>query len=325
MAQHYSNHMITIFSLRLALEHPEEGFRSRKNIRWEQDDILRSTYLAQTRITIDEQEYILYLPLAPHALERIEKFIRSNNYWSSPIIPRMEILREELCYTGPQGESLSADILLEKLPKAQPWQEAIAMAYDSAEYASQLLTALDAMERELKLVDVSLHNIRAENLLVANNRRIYPIRWYYATVGWGEDCEAITQLKQELQSKALHDVVCDNIYGYDCYGTLFENHLRVRQNCEGRIAVEEQSGWGFVDEHNNCIVKPQYRWVSDFREGRAEVVTERGMGLIDREGRYIIEPIYQALEYDVHSGHSRVLTPQGWIEMDYSGKIIKHI
>ena len=98
-----------------------------------------------------------------------------------------------------------------------------------------------------------------------------------------------------------------------------DGHLSVRLMREGLAAVEDATGWGFVDSDNRIVVEPKYEWVSDFREGRAEVQTAEGMGLIDKHGEYIILPRYKIVEYDAVSGCSQVLGQEGWMVFDYEG------
>ena len=106
---------------------------------------------------------------------------------------------------------------------------------------------------------------------------------------------------------------------YDALPRL-DGHLSVRPIREGLAAVEDESGWGFVDSENRSVVPSVYLWVNDFCEGRAEVETAKGMGLIDKAGRYIIEPRYEVVEYDSRSGRSMARQREEWIEFDYSGQ-----
>jgi hypothetical protein len=89
------------------------------------------------------------------------------------------------------------------------------------------------------------------------------------------------------------------------------------------IAVEDESGWGFVDSDNNSIIESKFGWVSDFREGRAEVEYAQAMGLIDKCGNFIIDPLYDILDYNHISGQSRALKDGVWHIFDYSGNEVR--
>ena len=310
--------MVTISSLRMALSQPESHFRTIEGLLWKECEIMRTTYFAQTRVTISGKRFILSIPLAPTSLRRIERFIPLQRHIASAIVPRLEILRNEMKYQLNE-QTHYCDILLEHLPDALPFTDALADIGDSQE-AEQYIISLHNLEQQLIAADVSHNNLRAENLLIDAQSVLYPICWYYATKEAGGDRDAIASLRNRLcASKSNMELHEPDPEPYTTPNAL-DGYIFSSQMHEGLIAVESEEGWGFVNCSCEEIIKPQYLWANDFCEGRAEVETERGMGLIDREGNYIIDPIYESVEFDVENGWSRVCKDNQWALFNYSGE-----
>ena len=306
--------MATISDLRRALIHPRTHFRSLRRLQWDGGEIVRSTLFAEAMVECDGERLRLCMPLSSLSLGRVERFMPQKRHLLSTSVPELRLLREEmLCERGD-----AVDILCERVPDALPFVDAVASVNDDQE-ASALIGALDALQARLRAADVSHNNVREQNLMLDAEGEVHLVRWYYATVGTGGDDEAFEQLRRKIASAADGLSVRDVADGYDALPRL-DGHLSVRPLHEGLAAVEDESGWGFVDSDNRVVVPSVYLWVNDFCEGRAEVETAEGMGLIDKSGRYIIEPRYGVVEYDPRSGCSMARQGKEWIEFDYSGQ-----
>lgn len=314
--------MVTISNLRCALTTPRESFKTLKELSWEGEPIIRSTYFAETTVRFGNCSYLLAIPFSAVAMHRMERFCTLKRHLRSDIVPPLRIMRDEMLYTDAMGRECSCDVLLEPLAYTTPYTDALANAqYDRSE-AESLLAAIDRLEEELRRADVSLGNLRKENLGIDNNGNLRPLRWYYATKLFGSDKESFAKLREEIISYQQELCISDTANSY--YTPLrLEGHLSSRSIIEGLIAVEEPTGWGFVDCNNQMIIEPQYSWVSDFHEGRAEVEIDEKMGLIDKTGRYIIAPEFEILDYDHISGQSRAKQGNEWHIFDYSGKLLK--
>lgn len=311
--------MATISSLRIALSQPKLHFNRLSNIVWEDEEVMRTTYFAHTRIEFNGQRYMLSMPLCTASLRRMERFIPLQRHLKCGVLPKIEILRNEMTYQLPDMSCRYCDILLEPLPDALPFADALANVGDSDE-ASAFFAALDALEKELTAANISHNNIREENLLIDARGALHPIHWHYATDKAGGDTEAIAALRTKIASSQhnmeLHQAeyapyITTN--GLDKYNYAGDMH-------EGLIVVESEQGWGYVNCELQEVIKPQYLWANDFCEGRAEVDTPQGMGLIDCNGNYIIEPIYESVEFDVENGWSRVCKDNMCALFDYSGE-----
>ena len=311
--------MATIASFRTALLEPEKHFSCLAKMRRRDENILRSTYFAETRVECDGRKMLIYMPLSAVSLRRVERFIPLKRHLTNSIVPQLTILREEMQYTDALGRNVASDILCEPLPEGLPFADALA-SIASEEEAAELVAALDELQTRLLQADVSHNNIREESLYLSDDNHLSLVRWYYATAGAGGDEEAIDALRKRVISKCenitLREPETDNYHAT----TPLTGHLSVRFMREGLAAVEHDTGWGFVDSDNRMVVEPKYEWVSDFCEGRAEVQTEQGMGLIDRRGEYVIPPQYKIIEYDPVSGCSQALSDYGWLVFNYVGE-----
>ena len=316
--------MVTISNLRSALATPRESFKTLKELSWEGEPIIRSTLFAEAVVRFGNCSYLLAIPFSAVAMHRMERFCILKRHLRSTIVPPMRIMRDEMLYIDAMGRECCCDVLLEPLPDTTPYTDALANAqYDKVE-AENLLAAINRLEKELHSADVSLGNLRKENLGIDNNGDLRPMRWYYATKFAGGDKESFAKLREEIMAYQQELNISDDTNNY--YTPLkLEDHLSSRSIIEGLIAVEEPEGWGFVDCNNQIIIKPQYTWVSDFREGRAEVEIDNAMGLIDKMGRYIIAPEFEVLDYDHISGQSRAKRGNEWHIFDYSGKLLEVI
>ncbi len=312
---------MTIRSIHEALESPTQNFRTLYCLRWNKESLCRSLLFAEAEITVDDKRYLLCMPLCTTALQYVKRFTTIKKHLCSALVPQMTILRDEMKYIDDLGNESLCDILLEPLPDAMPFKDAVATGQSDEEYAATLLRSLANLDLELQRLDISLSNIKVENLLIDRDDRIFPIRWYYATEGYGGDRAALSRIESLLSTDRRSPILCDTSAAYKT--SALSGHLSVGKLSEGLIAVEDESGWGFVDEHNNYVIAPTYLSVTPFNEGRAVVQSAAGMGLIDKCGNYVIEPRYQIVDYDLRSGCSEVLDNNEWRRFDYSGRELK--
>lgn len=62
----------------------------------------------------------------------------------------------------------------------------------------------------------------------------------------------------------------------------------------GLKSFEKNGLYGFVDQNNNVVITPQYKYVQEFyNENRAIVTTDgKKYGVINRKGAYVIKPLF---------------------------------
>ena len=313
--------MATITAFRTALDAPQKWFSRLAEARWNGEPVRRSTYFAEAEVALGTGRGLLFMPLSSLSLRRAERLIPKQLYRNNTVIPHLEIFRNEMRYMHSDNSSATCDILYEPLPDALPLADTI-NSFAGEQEASQIITAIKALREELHKADISHNNLREENLMIDNQGRILPIRWYYATSGAGGDDEALDALCTKIASLANNMLLCDaESAAYTTSNVVSSDYITVGRFSEGLIAIEQSSGWGFIDSDNNIVIEPKYLWVNDFHEGRAEVECAEGMGLIDKQGEYIIPPHYRIVEYDPVSGCSQVYDGHEWLEFDYSGHL----
>lgn len=315
--------MMTIFAFRKALESPTTYFATLGELQWVESEITCSTLFAETKIKLNGKLYLLLMPLLPSSLQYAELFVAKRYHLSLDRVPEMQILRNEMFYETIEGKRAACDMLLEPLPCALCYADAAATAAIDSIYAQVLLSKLHKLRELLLIADISHRAISERNLMIDDQHNIIPIRWYYATTGYGADCEAFETLIHSLAAKCYNEKI--DILGEEarCRENRYMLKLMQRRKLsEGLIAVEHNRLWGFADECGRIVIHPKFDWVNDFYEGRAEVVCGNRMGLIDRNGRFIISPKYRIVRYNHVTGCSDVMTDNGWALFDYSGNLI---
>jgi hypothetical protein len=75
-----------------------------------------------------------------------------------------------------------------------------------------------------------------------------------------------------------------------------------------RISPEERDGkWGYVDEHGQFVIPPQFDWAGPYFEGLAAIEVDHKFGYIDSKGRFVVQPKYFEAE-PFHDGVALVCT-----------------
>lgn len=278
--------------------------------------LMRTTRFAEAEILWQGHRWLLALPLSPAALFSLERTLQQMARCSSPWLPECRLLRSEMRWCGPTGESRSCDLLLQLLPEGRSLEEAM-----GCEGGERLAEALDALQCELRRLHLSHGNLRRDNLRWTGQRFV-PIRFYDAAPGCPErDEEAFAALRQEVLQASGMPGVSDVEAGYEV-PCRWPGHCWVSNLFEGLVCVEDETGYGYVDAGNRPVIASQYLWAGDFHEGRAEVQTAEGMGLIDRQGRYVIPPEYEIVSYIPAESIALVRQNGRWAQFDYLGKRI---
>lgn len=288
---------------------------------WIDGRICRSTYFAEAEVECGAERYMIFMPLASSSLKRVERIIPLHRHLITSYVPRMEILRGEMCVMDSVGGEVECDILREIIPAGEPFADALAAVADERD-AERLLKAVDELQGALLCADLSHNAVREENIIINARGEARLVRWYYATEGAGNDGEAFDRLRDKILAHC-------NVVLRDAEAALynveagFENHLYVRPMHEGLSAVEEATGWGFVDSANRFVIEPVFKWVGDFSEGRAEVETAEGMGVINRDGDFVVPAVYDSVEYDSRSGKTWAWQGAECFLFDYEGCVVE--
>ncbi len=278
----------------------------------------RFTRFAEAEIEWNERRWLVALPLTPSALLRLERTVSALKRLNTEYLAEFRILPDEMRWQDDYtGATHNADLILQLLPSEVDFEQAL-----HTQTKETLLTALDALQNEMRRLQFTHNNLQAENLRWYAGRFI-PIRYYDAQIGepTEADTEAFDALRRKIAAADTVDeqVVSDITMSYHPINRL-TGHRWVSSVFEGLVCVEDDAGYGFVDTDNNPVIASQFLWASDFHEGRAEVQTAEGMGLIDRQGCFVIPAEYEIIDYDYAASIIQVRHNGQWALFDYLGR-----
>lgn len=311
---------ISLFSRALLL--PEEHFATLGTLRPATTSdglprLRRTTRFAEAEIAFDEGRWLLFLPLGPATVARIERTASNLRRLNTPWLAPYRLLPGELRWHDATGTERTADLVLQRLPDGTDFDAALA-----AEPCGRLLGALDDLEAALRTLGLRHNNLKAENLRWTADGRFIPLRYHDMTSdgSYEADRTAFEALRTRIREAgtAAPQQVSDIAASYDARP--LTGHRWVSHTFEGLVCVEDETGFGFVDEQNRAVIPATFLWAGDFREGRAEVETPTGMGLIDRTGAFVLEPRYEIVDYDAAASIVRVRSEGRWSEFDYLGR-----
>lgn len=276
----------------------------------------RTTRFAETEIAWRGERWLLFLPLSTAGLRRIERTVSALRRISSPALTEYRLLPGELQWRNDAGELRRCDLIVQHLPAGRDFEEALLRVPGDT-----LLAALEALHRELRRLGIVHRNVKAANLRWTGGRFVL-LRYHDLCVGTSadDDAEAFGALRRRIEAvTGRSDALCDVQSAY-AVPERFGSHLRVHNLFEGLRCVEDETGYGYVDESGRTVIPARFVWADDFREGLARVQTGRGMGLIDRTGRYVIPDEYDIVEYDPTTSRSQVCRDGRWADFDYRGR-----
>lgn len=308
----------TLTDFRQALLAPDLRFATLSDARPVTDSsgmplLCRTTLFAEAEIAWKGGRWLLFLPLSPSALPRIERMTVQLKRLNTELLTEYRILPAEMSYTDATGAEHRTDLVLQRLPEGICFEEALATFSRET-----LLQALDRLQEGLGELSFTHNNLKGENLVWSDGRLI-PLRYHYARFDGGDDTAAFEALRLCIGNLPGAQTVCDVTASYDPQRKL-SGHRWTSHLFEGLICVEDETGFGFVDTDNNTVIPARFLWAGDFREGRAEVETGTGMGLIDKTGGYVIPPEYEIVEYDPAQSIVRVRLDGRWALFDYLGR-----
>lgn len=275
--------------------------------------LVRTTRFAEAQIVWQGERWLLSMALSPAAMTRIERTASALRRLNTPCLTQYRILPGEMPWRDVLDREHRADLVLQHLPAGKSFDDALL-----TEDRERLLKGLDTLQRELRELNFTHNNLKAENLLWSAGRWI-PLRYHDAQMGEGNDAAAFDALRKVVAEAPGGQVLCDVTVAYQPLRPLI-GHRWTSHIFEGLVCVEDQTGYGFVDMDNRPVIPAQFVWAGDFHEGRAEVQTPEGMGLIDREGRYIIPAHYEIVDYDAPTSIVRVRQDGKWALFDYLGR-----
>lgn len=301
-----------IVQFRNALMCAEDALATLKPLRFEQGSLMRTKYFAECRVEVAGREAMLYAPITPTSMDMARCAFEALH---NTDLASFVIINDEMLCTGivPHRCSLIVDYIVEGslLSEALYTHERETLESGLAEFVERL-----------QRYDVSINHLHPDSIIVDGRGHWHIIRPYYATRGAGCDNEAIDIIRELIAKNALTGVDSSMLHeGFSPYGTLDVATGRLRYApSEGMRRFDTLRGTGYEDERGVVVIDACYLTASDFLEDRAVVETiNHKWGVIDRRGRYIVEAAYDAIEFDVETGNSRVVRNGEYATFDYFG------
>lgn len=232
----------------------------------------RTTRFAEARIEWRGGSWLLFLPLAPQALLRIERTAARLRRLTSNLLASYRILPGEMQWCDTLGTPRTTDLILQELPAGAEFSTAL-----ETEEPATLLAALDTLQEGLRSLGFNHRNLKPENLRWCAGRFI-PLRYHDARFGTtGADDEAFEALRQLVMEQGRSHTAADA--GQTLHDTAasytalrrLKGHRWCSNLFEGLVCVEDETGYGFVDASNRVVIPSHFLWANDFHEGRAEV------------------------------------------------------
>ena len=279
--------------------------------------VVRTSLFAEALVTIDQEQYLLCLPLSSEADSRLARTCSKLKQIYTNALTEYRLLPSEISLSDSMGQNVECDLILHRLPAGESLDRAITHIA-----TSRIRSALNLLKQEMIKIGFLHGNLKPSNLIYGDNGRIYPIRYHYA------------QLKADVAAiEAEFDLIDifvsqhpeiaeigEHISPTDYLKELHYDHIFPMQDMKYRVRQGEL--YGYLDCDLREIIPPQFTYAEDFFENRAVVQTsDSKMGVIDSRGHWVIKPIYDMLGIDEGDFEARI--GDEWIKIDYSGTTIK--
>ena len=285
---------------------PDVHLCTLRNIEANTATICRSRHFAECRATIDGRNAIIYAPISPEATTLMHSAIPLLRNTASRLCSELTLHASELR----RANGTTCSVFVEWVAWGQPLSEAI---YTSSQ--STLLAELKALCEMLNKNNISINNLKAENIIVDNLGRWHLTHQYYTTSSPAHDANAIEGLRQLIERNALSDL------DTHCLGEARAEYAVWEPMHEHRRKIYENGLVGFVDESGNKVIECKYLSATHFVEHRSVVtLPNHRVGVVDIDGNEIIATEYDAIKYDVESGESWALLGDKAALFDYLGK-----
>ncbi len=275
---------------------------------------------------------IILIPLSEKSLSQLKGVTKGIMERQSSLFPRMELQHRHLIQSlKNRNYRLFIDIFIYDIPQGDPLRGYVASASRSIQ--QQLYDAIAALEDELRLCDCTFEALSPDRIVIGDDGQLYPYDMQLLRLGGGDDAYlCCDELRRWLSAESGLPLPCGvtemfaEISKSRGYITLshevVDGHIWCGTLHEERIAVRDESGYGFVDPQNNYIIEPKYLSATAFREGRSVVETAGGYGLIDLWGRFVIAAEYDDMDYNSSTGVTVVKRDGLWARFNYRGEMV---
>lgn len=246
--------------------------------------------------TIEHGRALLFVPFEGSAVNR-------NPLLSTPAsttLSTYRVLNNELVV-----EDTQYDVIYQPIPLGDPLNL-------SPIDTSTAIRMIDVLEKECRSIGFSHNHLSAENIIVGNDNRLYPIRYHDATTsGCKDDFNLLRDLFTGWQTEML--ILHDTTSSYSCkYCDIYDQRNGFMRFCD-------DGQFGYKDYTGEDKIPAQFIWAGDFCENRAVVETEMGFGVINKRGEYVIPPFLDSLYYDAYGSLFYYYEREQLCAYDYNG------
>lgn len=305
--------LCSYLDFRYSVLNPEKHFQSLKDSNFDVATIACSEHFAECVTEIDGKQYHLYAPIS---IDAIHYARRANEALLSSSITEYKILFGEMLIRSYFTDSCS--IVLEEFPEGTLLSEAL---YTHSR--KSLHQGLQDLKKRMSREGVCHTNLTPENIIVGDDHRWHPIRWYYAQRGKRKDFKALKHLAALIDELAFSSNFEPN---YSILNSPLSPYAIGRNApiCERRRRTIKPQGIGFSDDRGDMVIEGIYAAATDFTEGRAIVTLKGGKkGVINRAGAYVIPPHYDDIDFDIETGESEASLDGVVTIFDYYGNEVK--
>ena len=279
--------------------------------------VSRTSLFAEAQAMVNGKRVLLCLPLSGSIDSSTAKCSSMLKQVCANALTEYRVLLGEITLLDSLGRETACDLILHEIPEGEPLNVAITHIA-----TNRILSALNLLKQEMLNIGFLHGNLKPSNLIYGDDDRLYPIRYHHAH--FNSTNEMISAEFERIEAFiAEHPVVneigaytpaseYDNRLPYDQFFAMQDMMRRVRK---GDL-------YGYLDEFDTEVIKPQFPYAEDFFEDFAIVQTTEGkMGAIDHNGEWLINPIYDMIGFEDGVFEARI--GEEWIKLDYLGKIIE--
>ena len=279
--------------------------------------VSRTSLFAEAQVVVDGKNALLCLPLSGSIDTDITKCSSMLKQIYSNALTEYRVLHGEITLPDSLGRETSCDLILHEIPAGEPLNVAITHIA-----TNRIHTALNLLKQEMLKIGFLHRNLKPSNLIYGDDDRLYPIRYHHAR--FGSSAEMISAEFDRIEAFIAEHPFVEEIGAftppteYDNklpYDQLFAMQDMMRRVRKGNL-------YGYLDEFDTEVIKPQFIYAEDFFEDFAVVQTIDGkMGTIDHNGEWLIRPIYDMIGFEDGIFEARI--GDKWIKLDYLGRIIE--
>ncbi len=276
-----------------------------------------TSQFAEARVNIDGREFLMCLPLSGAISSDTARVCATLKQLCASALTEYRVLCGEISLQNSLGREIPCDIILNEIPAGESLDIAITHIA-----TTRIRMALNILKQVLLDIGFRHCNLKPSNLIYGDDGHLYPIRYHHAR--FGSSKEEISAEFDHIEAFIAEHSEVGEIEALTSpseyenrlpYNEIFPMHDMMRR-------VRKADLYGYLDESDSEIIKPQFTYAEDFFEGFAIVRTIEGkMGAIGRNGDWIIHPIYDMLGFE--DGYFEARSGEQWITMDYLGKIIE--